>query len=250
MKKNCCAPFTFCHFGYSSHKSTPMRTDKHLPIQMPVRPIDPATDLCPGLNQKLKSVSVDAPGFQLDMLLLRTQALQPGQTISGYLTHWVVPAGFKHLPYDGNAFGDAEEIKIPLPLKTTLCWDVEMTGELDHCNCEVVHFDWRPQGCIPILRSEGALTAFESDSALGVYRFIEVGIGDQYRAEIIQCKVFILAMLPNLSTLYIGFETREDAQQFITSKYTPADPGSWIDIGAPMWMEAQECFVSAYEVGV
>jgi hypothetical protein len=227
-----------------------MITDKHLPIQMPVRPLDPATDLCPGLNQKLKGVAVDAPGFQFEMLLMSNQTVQPGQTISGYLTRWVIPAGFKYLPYNGSTFGEAEEINTPLPLKTTLCWDVEMTGELDHCNCSVVNYDSRPQGCIPILRSEGALTAFESDSALGVYRFMEVGIGDQYRAEIIQCKVFILAMLPNLSTLYVGFETREDAQHFITNKYTPAEPGSWIDIGAPMWMEAQECFVSAYEPGV
>lgn len=220
-----------------------MRTDKHLPIRMPVRPLDP-TDLCPGLNQKLKSVAVDAPGMELDMLLLGNQTVPSSETINGYLTHWVIPEGFKHLPYDGIAFGEAEAIKPPLPFKASLCWDFTITNELDHnCCTNSLHY-WGPHGCIPILRSKNDLLFFETENPLSVLALI--WNDGTHIVEKIECKVFMLALLPNFSTMYLGFVSREDALRFIEEVYSKVEPGKWIEVGAPIWMEEKESFVAAY----
>lgn len=221
-----------------------MITDNHLPIRMPVRPLDP-TDLCPGLNQKLKSVSVDAPGMELDMLLLGNQTVPSSETINGYLTHWVIPEGFKHLPYDGIAFGDAEAIKPPLPFKASLCWDLDLTNELNHNRCSNALLFWGPHGCIPILRSKNDLLFFEADEAFPVLSFKQ-DAEDSYTVEPIRCKVFMLAILPNFSNMYLGFESREAAHRFIEEVYSRAEPGCWIEVGAPIWMEGKGSFVAAY----
>jgi len=233
--------------------------DRHRPVKLDIQ-ANGDFPFSAGKEKQLKKANVTVGSEVKEMALLSTEG-SGFNPVDVFMTHMVIPKGFHSLILDENLqIGDRLQGEIPLPFKTILLWDKDLTGDLDHNCCEETNASRKrvaPQGCIPILRTTAGLMVFEyeegSSNTLDVLKFDEPSNAQTAKitAEIVPCSAFILGLLPGLSLAYVGFENKAAAQVFLDEHYG-SDSGTqnkWIEIGSPLWMEKKECFVAAYNPG-
>jgi len=169
---------------------------------------------------------------------------------AAFFTNLIIPSGFAWLPFVDGVFQTAqtpltEDCAFPLLVSAAQAGSTE--NELTH-NRPTGMGDVGGHGCVTsrlVSPSSSEIMAFTYSGSLTI-----MSAEGRIEAQPAPANgwVLILGLLPNLSWIYLAFESTAAALEFVQTVEAKVliDPLNvkWADVGIPVWNDALRCFVS------
>ena len=169
---------------------------------------------------------------------------------AAFFTNLIIPSGFAWLPFVNGAFQTAQTPLVQ-DCAFSLLVSAQQAGATEN---ELAHDrnsemgDSGGHGCVTsrlVSPSSTEIMAFSYGGKLTIMN-AEGSIVAQSAPS--NGWILILGLLPNLTWIYLAFESTADAVKFVQTveEKVGLDPlnVNWADVGVPVWNDTLRCFVS------